>query len=151
MRRRKSQPWYSDIPARLRFEGQARSLYPTLSSTRVGHGHDTQIIYRLRIDVPEYEPRNVQINLSNWRDPYANGITADGPTDSPHRYGGTRLCVWRPGDPPERTWVAGDGLVELIAQIRIHLFKEAYWRETGEWLGPEAPHAPLSDREAVAA
>jgi hypothetical protein len=151
MRRRKSQPWYSDIPARLRFEGQARSLHPTLRSTRVGHGHDTQIIYRLTIDVPEYEPRNVQINLSNWHDPYANSITADGPTDSPHRYGRTRLCIWRPGDPPERTWVAGDGLVELIAQIRIHLFKEAYWRETGEWLGPEAPHAPLSDREMVAA
>src|SRR2546422_7956217 len=23
-----------------------------------------------------------------------------------------------------------------------HLFREAWWRETDEWLGPEAPHAP---------
>jgi hypothetical protein len=30
----------------------------------------------------------------------------------------------------------------------VHLFKEAYWRETGEWLGPEAPHRPNSKEDA---
>jgi hypothetical protein len=38
-----------------------------------------------------------------------------------------------------------DGLLMLINLIQAHLFKEAWWRETGgreggEWLGPEAPH-----------
>jgi hypothetical protein len=42
-------------------------------------------------------------------------------------------------------------VVELISQIKIHLFKEAYWRETGEWLGQEAPHEPLEDTKRQAA
>jgi hypothetical protein len=30
--------------------------------------------------------------------------------------------------------------VALLDAIAIHLFKEAWWREHREWLGPEAPH-----------
>jgi hypothetical protein len=34
-----------------------------------------------------------------------------------------------------------DGLVALVDLVRVHLFQEAWYRETGEWLGREAPHA----------
>jgi hypothetical protein len=74
----------------------------------------------------------------------------------PHRYadrGRTRLCVWHPGDPVDRTWVPEDGLLVLFGMLAEHLFKEAWWREHGEWLGEEYPHgepgkddAPTNDR-----
>jgi hypothetical protein len=74
-------------------------------------------------------------------------IHADGPTESPHRYSERRLCIWYPSDPPEQKWVFEDGLLMLINHIQAHLFREAWWRETGgydggEWLGPEVTHGP---------
>ncbi len=57
-------------------------------------------------------------------------VIADGPTDSPHHYGGGRLCIWHPKGPPERRWVHQDGLLQLIIHApRVHLLKEAWWRE----------------------
>jgi hypothetical protein len=35
--------------------------------------------------------------------------------------------------------VPSDGLLSLIEVTRVHLFKAAYCRETGEWLGEEVP------------
>lgn len=66
---------------------------------------------------------------------------ADGPT-SPHRYKDGGLCIWHPSDAVEYRWVFEDGLLQLLGHIAAHLFREAWWRETGEWLGPEAPHGP---------
>ena len=70
-------------------------------------------------------------------------VLADGPEESPHRYrheDARSLCLWYPRDGPDRRWVPTDGLVQLIGMVEMHLFKEAYWRETGEWLGEEGPH-----------
>ena len=50
-------------------------------------------------------------------------------------------CIWFPSDSDERRWIGNDGLGELIRQIAVRMFKEAYWRETAKWLGPEAPRA----------
>jgi hypothetical protein len=97
--------------------------------------------------VPEYDARRVSIQLVNGFAPYGAKITVDGPPDSPHRYPDGSLCIWYPRDPDERKWVGSDGLAELVSHIAIHLFKEAYWRETGEWLGPEAPHASPKTRD----
>jgi hypothetical protein len=36
--------------------------------------------------------------------------------------------------------VPSDGLLTLIEMTRVHLFKEAYYRETGQWLGEEVSH-----------
>jgi hypothetical protein len=33
-----------------------------------------------------------------------------------------------------------DGLLTLIEMTRVHVFKEVYYRETGEWLGGEVAH-----------
>jgi three-Cys-motif partner protein len=30
-------------------------------------------------------------------------------------------------------------------EVQAHLFREAWWREHDEWLGPEAPHAPRKE------
>jgi hypothetical protein len=143
MRWRRPQPWYSDVRARLRFEGPARAEHPSLRTTVNVRGRNAQVVYRLTVDVPDYEARTVVIKLRNGFRPFDAQVLVDGPEDSPHRYGEKRLCLWDPKGPESERWVSTDGLCELIAQIRIHLFKEAYCRETGErWLGPEAPHAP---------
>lgn len=101
-------------------------------------------VYTLQMDVPNYEPRQVRITFANWsRVPL---VTVDGPTDSPHRYGKHGLCMWYPDDPPEQRWVFADGLLELLNVIQRHLFYEAWWRETDEWLGEEAPHSREAKR-----
>lgn len=74
---------------------------------------------------------------------YADG--PDGIEDSPHRYmdpcGGRKwLCLWYPGDPPERQWKPEHGLLALLGLARIHLTKEGIYRRTGEWPGEEVPH-----------
>jgi hypothetical protein len=46
---------------------------------------------------------------------------------------------------------ACDRLGELISHLAIHLFKKAYRREAGEWLGREASHERADDKPPVAA
>ena len=94
------------------------------------------------------ETRQVEIRFENGS--HYPRIYTDGPTESPHRYSATRLCIWHPDDPSEQKWVFKDGLLMLINHIQAHLFREAYWRETGgrdggKWLGPEVTHGPAKD------
>jgi hypothetical protein len=95
------------------------------------------------MEVPDYEPRNVEIRFAWSRVPK---VFVDGP-GSPHRYDDGSLCMWYPRDPPEEKWVFEDGLLALLNLIQAHLFREAWWREYGEWLGPQAPHAPPKEQE----
>jgi hypothetical protein len=140
MRTGRAQPWYTDIRTRLRFERGVREAYPAINAIATGRGMNATIVYSVTVDVPEYPPRRVTIVLPNWGTPSMATITADGPMESPHRYDGFALCIWHPNAPPEERWVPDDGLLALIDHTRVHLFKEAYWRETGVWPGPEAPH-----------
>ena len=39
-------------------------------------------------------------------------------------------------------WRFSHGLLDLLDAIRAQLFREAWWREHGEWLGPEVSHRP---------
>lgn len=91
------------------------------------------------MEVPHYEARNVEIRFEKWsKSPL---VRVDGPA-SPHRYGDGTLCMWYPPDPSEEKWVFDDGLLALLNHIQAHLFREAWWREHGVWLGPQAPHGP---------
>jgi hypothetical protein len=90
--------------------------------------------------VPYYESRLVEIRFTDWQ--RTPKVFVDGPKESPHRYPDGSLCMWYPQDPPEQKWVFDDGLLVLLNYIQAHLFREAWWHEKGEWLGPEAPHTP---------
>ena len=107
-----------------------------MRATTVGRAR----VYKLKVNVPHYDVRQVEIRFekNTARTPH---IFVDGPR-SPHRYKDGSLCVWHPSDAVEKRWVFEDGLLQLIGHIEAHLFREAWWRETGEWLGPEAPHSP---------
>lgn len=147
MRAGRTGPWYTDIRARIRFERGVREAYPAINVTATGRSMNAKVVYSLTVEVPEYPSRRVTIALPNWSTPTVASVTADGPTESPHRYGGCELFIWHPNAPPEERWMPEDGLLALIDHARVHLFKEAYWRETGLWPGPEAPHDPNEDGE----
>ena len=98
-------------------------------------------LYEALLDVPFYESRRVTV-LFPRDSPRHPRVWSDGPTESPHRYGERLLCMWDPDDPSECRWVFEDGLLALFGMTVAHLFREAWWRETGEWLGPQAWHGP---------
>jgi hypothetical protein len=84
--------------------------------------------------------RTVRIEFARGS-PEVPRVFSDGPSDSPHRYDDGTLCMWYPRDPAELRWTRRDGTAALIGSIILHLLREQWWRETGEWAGPEAPHA----------
>jgi hypothetical protein len=137
------------MPRRARIEADARRAYPDLRYRRCQSRNGPIHTYEVVLEIPGYESRRVWVEF--WH-PYSREprIYADGPAGpdaSPHRFAErdwTRLCVWYPGDPPERRWVPDDGLLMLFGMIATHLLKEAWWRERGEWLGEEAPHGVLT-------
>jgi hypothetical protein len=96
--------------------------------------------WRVSVVVPVYDEHYVlRIELEERRDVR---VTAEGWVgDMKHTFGANQLCMWYPKDPPNRQWNRVDGLLRLVDTAVAHLFKELYNRETGEWLGEEAPHA----------
>lgn len=141
-RRRGPQSWLEDIPWRYRSVASAKALFPSLRERRVQRRHSVTYVFTVTVPVPNYEARQVRIEFHQWLHGSPK-VFADGPTASPHRYryeGDRSLCLWYPSDPADRRWQPEDGLAQLIGMIETHLFKEAYWRETGEWLGDEGPH-----------
>lgn len=151
MRRRKGAPWFQDVLARGRFERGAREQFPGLGGMCSGRKAKDEVTYVLTVAVPEYEPRRVKIRLLNHFEPLLLSVTVDGPSDrkaSLHRYRKGELCIWEPTDGPDKRWVSQDGLLALIRQIQVHLFKEAWWRETGQWIGEEVLHMPGEPKAA---
>lgn len=94
------------------------------------------------------QEKRVKISFSRGR-PFDPHVQADGPTDSPHRYPNGDLCMWYPSDPPERRWNLKQGSAALVADISVHLLKEEWFRQRGEWVGDEIIHAPLSNQDGV--
>ena len=67
-------------------------------------------------------------------------VMADGPRTRRHRFTTYRpmpLCLWYARDAPEMQWRLERGLVELIDITRLHLLREARFRQTRRWRGPE--------------
>jgi hypothetical protein len=132
-------PWYGNDFRRTIFELGAKQHFPSLKGVTRTSGPKAGHTYTVTIAVPHYEQRRVEV-LFPKNAPTLAKITADGPTDSPHRYEEDHLCIWYHDDPVENRWLFNDGLLVLLGLIAAHLFREAWWRETGEWLGPEVHH-----------
>ena len=129
-------PQYARIVARLNFERGVKSQFPDLSAAKVRRGYE----YYVTVPIPHYETRKIRIRFSGVSD--VPSVFADGPPESPHRFPDCGLCMWYPEDPIECRWVFKDGLLNLIGLTIAHLFREAWWRETGEWIGEEVAHGP---------
>jgi hypothetical protein len=145
--------WLDDFPRRLRLQAPALVAFPDMKYKRQQRRDGAVHIYSVTLDVPGYEPRRVGIDF-HAGSPSFPSVFADGPADraaSPHRFsdrGRRCLCIWYSGDRPQRRWVPDDGLLALLGMVAVHLFKEAYWRETGQWLGDEVPHDDLTTDNA---
>lgn len=122
---------------------------------RVHHvrGRDGSRVYTGSVEVPHYGLHHVEIVFKN-RSPETARVYVHEPASSPHRYpADNSLCMWHPLHSRAERWVRSDGLLRLLGHIGAHLFREHWWHETGEWLGPEIGHAmtPKKDTEADAA
>ena len=133
-------PQYARPVFRLVFEQGVKDQFPDLRRAKVKGGYE----YTAIVPVPHYEDRKIRIRFCGNSD--IPTVFADGPKKSPHRYSGGGLCMWYPKDPVDSRWVFVDGLLALIGLVMAHLFREAWWRETGEWVGEEVPHGP-EDKE----
>jgi hypothetical protein len=151
---RRPSSWLEDLPRRASLEAAARVAYPTLRYRRRQRSYGPVDIYAATVSVPGCEKRKVTLEFDR-RLPSSPRIFADGPAGldaSPHRYpsrGFRRLCVWHPADDAAQRWMPAEGLLVLFGMVSEHLFKEAWWREFGEWLGEEYPHDELTDADAA--
>jgi hypothetical protein len=137
---RESRAWFDDLASLYTFERDARRELGALH--RSDARRPRRLVYELVVDVPVHDDRRrVRIEF-----PAAGAVVpsvfVDGPDDSPHRYADGSLCMYHPGDPPERRWMPNDGLAALVDCIRTHLFQEAEARARRGWPGDEASHHP---------
>ena len=140
-------PWYGEDFPRIMFEREARQYFPDLASATIKSSHNAGRKYRLTVHVPHYDDRRVQI-LFRKDSPRIPRVSVDGPVDSKHRFSSGELCMWYPEDSVDNRWVFEDGLIALLGQIIVHLFREAWYRETGEWPGPEVVHSKIESEPA---
>jgi hypothetical protein len=133
-------PWYACFKTRYVFERDAFDQYPSLVATNVRKGKKLWRQYSVNIPLKDYDQTRAVIIKSFPGKGSPPEATTDGPKDSPHRYNKGQLCMWYPWTRKSERWVFEDGLLHLLVLIEAHLFREAWWRETGEWLGPERPH-----------
>jgi hypothetical protein len=140
--KRSGGPWYGEDFPRLMFERGVSGYFHDLTSVTITSGPEVGRRYRVTINVPGYDPRRVQI-LFRKDSPEIPRVTVDGPVESKHRFPSGALCMWYPYDPVENRWVFEDRLTALLGYITIHLFREAWWRETGEWPGLEVDHSKI--------
>jgi hypothetical protein len=139
--KRRGGPWWSRFRDRVTFDAEARHEHPDLRASKHSGTRDRGLRYCLQLEVPHYQTVvDVEI-LFRVRDEWYPRVRVTPSDYSPHRFSDGSLCIWHRRDPNrERTWVVADGLLALIDLIRVHLFKEAWWREYGEWLGPQVSH-----------
>ena len=134
-------PWYGEFRQRLIFEREAWRMYQGLRGGLGRHEGLEGFIYRLWVEVPTYGLRHLTIVFPR-RYPRSPRVFADGLIVSRHRFEDGSLCIWYWRDPVERRWTFDQGILSLINYTIIHLFKEAWFLETGEWLGDEIIHDP---------
>jgi hypothetical protein len=135
-RRGRAGGWWGNQHAKLIFERGLSSLYPGTTGRSAGTCYE----YRSVVQVHGYGPRCARIEVHGDFEPCDAAVFVDGPAESPHRYASGALCMWHPTDPPERRWIARQGLVALLDLAVLHLFREAYWHEVRVWPGDQAPH-----------
>lgn len=133
--------WYAYPAGRIAFLGGLRAVGLQAAQTPVSRSdrkHRGGFQAEFTLEVPGLPPRRVRIVFAGTGD--APSVYADGPVESPHRYGDGSLCMWYPWDPDTARWTRQDGPAALAGHITAHLLREEWWRKTGEWIGDEAPH-----------
>ena len=133
-------PWFVTFQAKLRFIREAQQVVEgPVAAVKPSRKHRGGFAVSFAVTPHGVPSRTVRIEFSPGS-PEVPRVFTDGPQKSPHRYADGSLCMWYPRDPIDLQWVRRDGAAALIGCIALHLIREQWWRETGEWPGPEAPH-----------
>jgi hypothetical protein len=131
--------WFDVVVERTFFERGLSVAYPNFEGRASTLRGARTRSYAGWVDLPHYRGQGIEIVFDGQRPrDYPKIFVAE--PGWKHRYGDGTLCVWERSHPESMRWVWADGLVTLIDAVRVHLFREAYWRETGEWPGPEVVH-----------
>ena len=140
---RRPSPWFARPAPRILFVHGLTAVDARVGKSRYPDG------FRVELELePNGVPRRkVTIDFSRGS-PDTPRVRVDGPDESPHRYPDGTLCMWYPDDPPIAKWLPRDGSPDLITRIGVHLIKEQWYRQFGEWVGPEISHGssdPVND------
>ncbi len=134
-------PWFVTFQAKLRFVREVQQVVGSpITSVKPSPKHRGGFAVSFTVTPHGVPSRRVRIEFA-LGSPEVPRVFIDGPQDSPHRYNDGSLCMWYPHDPIDLRWARRDGAATLVGCIALHLIREQWWRETGEWPGPEAPHA----------
>lgn len=128
-------------------ESGLRNAYPNFVKWRVGKA----LLYGGEVSLDTLgRVRRVVVILPNHPGRTRPIVMADGPRRSRHRFYWSlpsSLCLWYSRDHQSLRWTLKEGLVGLIDLARLHLIKEAWWRETDQWPGLEYHHEPPAGDE----
>jgi hypothetical protein len=116
--------------------------YSTFEKAQIGNA----LVYRGEVELEAIGARRRLAIIFNGPPSRTSPIVmADGPRTMRHRFATYRpsaLCLWYAKDHPTMRWRLEDGLANLIDLARVHLVREAWFRETGIWSGPEVHRDP---------
>jgi hypothetical protein len=133
--------WFVTFQAKLRFIRELQHVvYSAISIVKPSPGHPGDFALSFTLTPHGVPSRMVRAEFSPGN-PEVPRVFVNGPQASPHRYNDGSLCMWHPCDPIDLQWAPRDSAAALVGCIALHLIREQWWRETGEWAGPEAPHA----------
>jgi hypothetical protein len=131
--------WFDRPVRRLRLIAELQAAgAASVTVVRPARGRPGGFAVRVVLTPAGLDPQTVTIEFSA-NSPDTPRIWVPGP-GSPHRYDDGSLCIWYPNDPPEWRWHWRAGGAALAGHICAHLIREAWWRQTGEWVGEEVPH-----------
>jgi hypothetical protein len=130
--------WFDRPARRLRLIAELQAAGADVTVVRPARSRRGGFAIRATLTPAGLDPQQVTIEFSA-NSPDAPHVWVPGP-GSPHRYDDDSLCIWYSQDPPERRWHWRAGGVALAGHICAHLIREAWWRQTGEWVGEEVPH-----------
>jgi hypothetical protein len=134
-------PWFVTFQAKLRFIHEVQQVVDSpITIAKPSSQHRGGFAVSFTVTPHGVSSRTVRVEFA-LGSPEVPRVFVNGPQDSPHRYNDGSLCMWYPRDPIELRWVRRQGAAALVGCIALHLIREQWWRETGEWVGPEAPHA----------
>ena len=132
-------PWFQRPVNRLRLIAGLQAVADAVTVVRPSKEREGGFAVRFLLTPAGLGSQQVTVEFGD-NSPDSPRIFVSGP-GSPHRYDDSSLCIWYPADPPEHRWQWSDGGSALAGHIAAHLIREEWWRQTGEWVGDEVPHA----------
>lgn len=115
--------------------------YPDVQRLSVaGEGFD-KVLYVASVEVDHFGCQQVTVLIDERSTDLRPRVWTADPRPLKHQFKDGSLCMWYVWDPPDKRWVYEDGLVALLDLAKLHLYREERYRETGRWMGPEAPHS----------